>query len=147
MIKKIFLNGIIVFLISLPIIVFSVYFFRTFWGAEYILNVDQTNITAISEVLAEDNINVDNLNDVNKIEICGAGLNDYVNIKFYYNNSNKISSEHLYDNKKYYIKEYISENTFGYNEIFNISLCVSLLTIGVTIYTSRKKEIKYKHKY
>ena len=83
MIKKIFLNGIIVFLISLPIIVFLVYFFRTFWGAEYILNVDQTNITAISEVLAEDNINVDNLNDVNKIEICGAGLNDYVNIKFY----------------------------------------------------------------
>lgn len=141
MIKKIFLIFLIIVLISSPIIVLGVTLVNTFWGPIYKLEVNSSNIEAIEELLYKDNIEIENLNNVTRIELCGQGLWDYNSLDFYYSDS-KIKSVNLYHNQDYYIDEYLANNTFSYDEIFNISIYVSLLTIGVTIYTSRKKEIK-----
>lgn len=142
MIKKIFLNFLIIVLISSPILVLGVTLVNTFWGPIYKLEVNSSNIEAIEELLYKDNIEIENLNNVTRIELCGQGLWDYNSLDFYYSDS-KIKSVDLYHNQDYYIDEYLANNTFSYDVIFNISIYVSLLTIGVTIYTSRKKEIKF----
>lgn len=141
MIKKIFLIFLIIVLISSPIIVLGVTLVNTFWGPIYKLEVNSSNIKAIEELLYKDNIEIENLNNVTRIELCGQGLWDYNSLDFYYSGS-KIKSVNLYHNQDYYIDEYLANNTFSYDEIFNISIYVSLLTIGVTIYTSRKRKIK-----
>ena len=69
MIKKIFFNFIKVVLIILPIIVFCTDFINSFWGPIYKLNVNSSNITAIEETLQKDNIEIENLNNVIKIEV------------------------------------------------------------------------------
>lgn len=141
MTKKNIINIIRIILIFLPIIVFLVYLCKTFNGVEYKLDVNSDNILDVEESLQKDNINIENLNDVTKIELCGQGLLDYDSLNFYYSGG-KIKSVNLYITKQnYYIYEYLRSNTFGYNNIFNISVLVSLLTICVTIYTSRKKKI------
>ena len=74
MIKKIFLNFIKIILIISPIIIFCIDFCVTFWGVNYELNVDQTNITVIEENLQKDNIKIEKLNDVNKFDNNGCYL-------------------------------------------------------------------------
>ena len=143
--KKMVKNLIKIILIILPIIVFCIDFCATFWGVEYELNVNQTNIMLIEESLQKDNIKIDNLNNVIKIEIRGAGLNDYSVLMFYYND-NSIKSIDLYLNKQsYYIEQYLSKHhKFNYNYMFYISGGISLLTIGFSLYTYKKnkKQIK-----
>lgn len=142
MIKKNIINIIKIILIFLPVIVFGVDFCATFWGTMYELNVNQTNVATIKEVLQKDNIKIENINNVTKIKISGAGLNDYYILSFY-NNDTRIECTHLYLNKTYYIKQYLTKHhKFNYTDMVYISIFISALTIGVTIYTSRKKEIK-----
>lgn len=140
MIKKIFLNFIKIILIISPIIIFCIDFCVTFWGVNYELNVDQTNITVIEENLQKDNIKIEKLNDVNKIEISGAGLNDYSVLSFHYKD-NSIKSVNLYLNKKtYYTEQYLSKHhKFNYNDMFEFSIFISLTTIVVTYICGKKK--------
>lgn len=140
MIKKIFLIFIIILLISSPIIIFSIYFVNSFWGPMYELEVNSSNIESIEEVLYKDNIEIENLKNVTKIELCGQGFRDYDRLVFYCSDV-KAESVELFHNQNYHIYKYLVDNTFGYNEIFKISLWVSLLTIGATIYVSGKMEI------
>ena len=119
MIKKIFFNFIKVVLIILPIIVFCTDFIKSFWGPIYKLNVNSSNITAIEETLQKDNIEIENLNNVIKIELCGQGLWDYESLDFYYSDG-KSKSINLYTTEQhYYIEEYLYNNTFNYDYIFN----------------------------
>lgn len=138
--KKIFLYFLIIVLISSPILVLGVVLVNTFWGPMYKLEVNSSNIEVIEELLDKYNIEIENLNDVTRIELCGQGFWDYDSLDFYKSNG-KIKSVELYHNENYHIYKYLADNTFGYNEIFKISLLVSLLTIGVTIYVSGKMEI------
>lgn len=137
--KKLVINFIKIILISSPIIFLIVYFCITFTGPIHVLNVDQTNIAAISEALSKDNIKVDNLNDVNKIEVCGARLWDYDDLYFYYDNNKRHSTE-LYHNEHYYIEDYLEENCFDVDPIFFTSIFISLSTIFFSIYTNKKNE-------
>lgn len=145
MIKKIFLNFIKVVLIILPIIVFCTDFIKTFWGPIYKLNVNSSNITAIEETLQKDNIEIENLNNVIKIELCGQGLWDYESLDFYYSDG-KSKSVNLYTTEQhYYIEEYLYNNTFNYDYIFKISIFISLATIVFTIYVGIRKKIQLKN--
>ena len=135
-----------ILLICLPIIVFLYYFCVTFWGVEVELNVNTTNIVSIKEVLSKDNIKIDGINNISKITISGAGLNDFSYLTFYYNESNKEQSIHLYNNKYYNIRQYLYENTFNYNDVFNISIFISLLTICFSLYSNFKAKMKNKLK-
>ena len=141
--KKLVINFTKIILIFLPVIIFIVYAYITFWGPIYILNVDQTNITAILEALSKDNIVIDNLNDVNKIELRGAGLWEYKELNFLHDNNGK--TIYLYDtnlyNKHYYIRDYLEENCFDIDIIFYISILVSLSTILISLFTNKKKKI------
>lgn len=139
MIKKIFFNFIKMILIISPIIIFCIDFCVTFWGVDYELNVDQTNITVIEENLQKDNIKVENLNDVKKIEISGAGLNDYSDLSFHYKD-NSIKSVNLYNKQAYYIEQYLSKHhKFNYDDMFEISIFISLTTMVVTYICGKKK--------
>ncbi len=141
--KKLVINFIKIILIFLPVIVFIVYAYITFWGPIYILDVDQTNITAISDALSKDNIEIDNLNDVNKIEVRGAGLWDYKELNFLQDNNGKITylyDTNLYNNEHYYIMDYLEENCFDIDFIFYISIIVSLSTIFISLYTNKKRK-------
>lgn len=145
MIKKIFLNFIKVVLIILPIIVFCTDFIKSFWGPIYKLNVNSSNITAIEETLQKDNIDIENLNNVIKIELCGQGLWDYYSLNFYYSDG-KSKSVNLYNTEQhYYIEEYLYNNTFNYDYIFKISIFISLSTIVFTIYVGIRKKIQLKN--
>ena len=144
--KRVIIIFMRILLICLPIIVFLYYFCVTFWGVEVELNVNTTNIVSIKEVLSKDNIKIDDINNISKITISGAGLNDFSYLTFYYNDSNKEQSIHLYNNKYYNIKQYLYENTFNYNDIFNISIFISLLTICFSLYSKKKKKMKNKLK-
>ena len=140
MIKKIFFNFIKILLILLPIIVLSVSFIRTFWGPIYKIDVNADNITDIQETLNKDNIEIEYINDVKKIELCGQGLWDYESLNFYYNNG-KIKSVNLYITEQhYYIYEYLYNNTLNDDDIFKISIFISLSTIVVIIYVGRKNK-------
>ena len=75
MIRKIFSNFIKIVLIISPIIVLYINFINTFWGSIYKLDVNTGNITVIQELLHKDNIKIENLNNVVKIELC---VRDYV---------------------------------------------------------------------
>ena len=144
MIKKVFLNFIKVILITLPIIVFCTDFINTFWGPIYKININSSNITAIEETLQKDNIEIENIENVIKIELCGQGLWDYESLDFYYSDG-KVKSVYLYTTEQhYYIEEYLYKNTFNYDYIFIISIFISLSTICVTIYVSirKKKQLK-----
>ena len=125
--RKRFLNFIKIILIISPVIVWSIDFCATFWGVNYELNVNQTNVAVIEENLQKDNIKVENLKDVSKIEISGAGLNDYSVLSLHYND-NSIKSINLYLNKKsYYIEQYLSKHhKFNYNDMDGISVFISL---------------------
>lgn len=134
MIKKMLFNCVKILLIISPIIVLSVSFIRTFWGPIYKINVNSDNIAAIEETLNKDNIEIEYINDVTQIELCGQGLWDYESLNFYYNNG-KIKSVNLYITEQhYYIYEYLYNNTFNDDDIFKISIFISLATIGVTVY-------------
>ena len=89
---KRFLNFIKIILIISPIIVWSIDFCATFWGVNYELNVNQTNVAVIEENLQKDNIKIENLKDVSKIEISGAGLNDYSVLSLQYNDNSIFST-------------------------------------------------------
>ena len=149
MIKKIFLNLIKVVLIILPVIVLCTSFVKTFWGTIYKLDVNSSNIMTIEEILHKDNIEIDNINNLIRIELCGQGLWDYESLDFCYNDC-KIKSINLYTTEKnYYIYEYLYSNTFNYDDMFKISIFISLITIGVTICVkikrkNNKKEKRYK---
>lgn len=140
MIKKNIINIIRIILIFLPVIVFCVDFCATFRGTMYELNVNQTNIADIKEVLQKDNIKIENINNVTKIKISGAGLNDYYILSFY-NNDTLIKSMDLYLNNNYYIEQYLTKHhTFNYDDMVYISTFISALTIGITIYVGIKKK-------
>lgn len=140
MIRKIFSNFIKIVLIISPIIVLYINFINTFWGSIYKLDVNTGNITVIQELLHKDNIKIENLNNVVKIELCGQGLCSYDSLDFYYSDG-KIKSVKLYINKQhYYIYEYLYKNTFNYDDVFKFSIFISLLTIGVTIFVEIKKK-------
>ena len=136
---KRFLNFIKIILIISPIIIFGIDFCVTFWGVNYELNVDKTNIAVIEENLQKDNIKIEDLKDVRKIEISGAGLNDYSVLSLHYDD-NSIKSTNLYFNEKsYYIDQYLSKHhKFNYNDMVKISIFISLMIIVVTIYIERK---------
>ena len=145
MIKKIFFNFIKVVLIILPIIVFCTDFIKSFWGLIYKLNVNSSNITAIEETLQKDNIEIENLNNVIKIELCGQGLWDYESLDFYCSDG-KSKSVNLYTTEQhYYIEDYLYKNTFNYDYIFKISIFISLATIAFTIYVGIRKKIQLKN--
>ena len=140
MIKKVFLNFIKVILITLPIIVFCTDFIKTFCGPIYKININSSNITAIEETLQKDNIEIENIENIIKIELCGQGLWDYESLDFYYSDG-KSKSVNLYTTEQhYYIEEYLYKNTFNYDYIFIISIFISLSTICVTIYVSIRKK-------
>ena len=136
---KRFLNFIKIILIISPVIIFCIDFCATFWGVNYELNVDQTNIAVIEENLQKDNIKIEDLKDVRKIEISGAGLNDYSVLSLHYDD-NSINSTNLYLNEKsYYIEQYLSKHhKFNYNDMVKISTFISLTTLVITIYIERK---------
>ena len=142
---KRFFNFIKIILIISPIIIFCIDFCATFWGVNYELNVDQTNIAVIEENLQKDDIKIENLKDVRKIEISGAGLNDYSVLSLHYDD-NSIKSTNLYLNEKsYYIDQYLSKHhKFNYNDMAKISIFISLTTIVFTIYAGRKKLVDNK---
>lgn len=74
-------------------------------------------------------------------------VRDYESLDFYYNDG-KIKSINLYTSEKsYYIDEYLYSNTFNYDDMFKISIFISLTTIVVTICVKikRKKFIKNKN--
>ncbi len=138
--KKRFLSFIKIVLIILPIIVLIISFINTFWGPIYKLEVNSENITAIEEALHKDNIEIENLNNVIRIELCGQGLWDYESLDFYYSDG-KVKSVNLYTTKQNYcIDEYLYKNTFNDDYIFKISIFISLITIVVTICAERKKK-------
>lgn len=140
MIKKIFFNFVKILLIISPVIVLGVSFIRTFWGPIYKIDVTADNIAVIEEILNKDNIEIEYINNVTQIELCGQGLWDYKSLNFYYNNG-KIKSVNLYiDEQHYYIYEYLHNNTFNDDDIFKISIFISLSTIVVTVYIGRKKK-------
>ena len=95
MLKKIFLNFVKIILIILPIIVLCINFINTFWGTIYKLNINSDNINIIEELLYKDNIEIENLDNVIEIELCGQGLWDYDSLNFYYSDG-KIKSVNLY---------------------------------------------------
>lgn len=136
---KRFFNFIKIILIIFPIIIFCIDFCATFWGVNYELNVDQTNIAVIEENLQKDDIKIEDLKDVRKIEIRGAGLNAYSVLSLHYDDSS-IKSTNLYLNEKsYYIEQYLSKHhKFNYDDMVKISIFISLTTIVVTIYVGRK---------
>lgn len=141
--KNVVINFIKIILVFLPIIVFVIDFCMSFKGTIYILNIDQTNITAISEALIKDNIKVDDLNNANRIEVCGAGLNDFSYLYLYNVNNGEstcLLSEFLFQNEHYYIKDYLEENCFVRDIIYNISIFISLSIIFSYIYTNKKKK-------
>ena len=141
--KQLVINFVKIILILLPILVFSVYFCITFRGPIYILNVNQTNINAISEALSKDNIKVDNLNDVNKIEVRGRGLWNYDDLNFLHDNNGEITYLYdtiLYNNEHYYIRDYLEDNCFDIDLIFNISILISLSTIFISLYKNKKEK-------
>lgn len=141
--KQLVINFVKIILILLPIIIFVVYFCVTFRGPIYILNVNQTNINAISEALSKDNIKVDNLNDVNKIEVRGRGLWNHDDLNFLHDNNGEITYLYdtiLYHNEHYYIRDYLEENCFDIDLIFNISILISLSTIFISLYTNKKEK-------
>lgn len=136
---KSFFNFIKIILIISPIIIFCIDFCATFWGVNYELNVDQTNIAVIEENLQKDDIKIENLRDVRKIEISGAGVNDYSVLSLHYDD-NSIKSTDLYLNESYNIEKYLSKHhKFNYNDMVKISIFISLTTIVFTIYAGRKK--------
>ena len=136
---KRFFDFIKIILIISPIIIFCIDFCATFWGVNYELNVDQTNIAVIEENLQKDDIKIENLRDVRKIEISGAGLNDYSVLSLHYDD-NSIKSTDLYLNESYNIEKYLSKHhKFNYNDMVKISIFISLTTIVFTIYAGRKK--------
>ena len=140
MIKKIFLNLIKVVLIISPVIVLCISFVKTFWGSIYKLDVNSSNIMAIEEILHKDNIEIDNINNLIRIELFGQGLWDYESLNFYYNDG-KIKSINLYTSEKsYYIDEYLYSNTFNYDDMFKLSIFISLTTIIVTICVKIKRK-------
>ena len=113
MLKKIFLNFVKIILIILPIIVLCINFINTFWGTIYKLNINSDNINIIEELLYKDNIEIENLDNVIEIELCGQGLWDYDSLNFYYSDG-KIKSVNLYvADQHYYIYEYLYKNTFN----------------------------------
>ena len=143
--KKVIIIFMKIVLICSPIIALLYYFCVTFWGIEVELNVNQTNLVSIKEALLKDNIKIDDINNVNKIAISGAGLNDFSYLTFYYKESNQKQYIHLYNNKYYNTEKYLYEKTFNYNDIFNISIFISLLTIIFSLYTKLKSKIKHKN--
>ena len=141
---KSFFNFIKIILIISPIIIFCIDFCATFWGVNYELNVDQTNIAVIEENLQKDDIKIENLRDVRKIEISGAGLNDYSVLSLHYDD-NSIKSTDLYLNESYNIEKYLSKHhKFNYNDMVEISIFISFTTIVFTIYAGRKKLVDNK---
>ena len=141
---KRFFNFIKIILIISPIIIFCIDFCATFWGVNYELNVDQTNIAVIEENLQKDDIKIEDLKDVRKIEIRGAGLNDYSVLSLHYDD-NSIKSTNLYLNESYNIEKYLSKHhKFNYNDMVKISIFISLTTIVFTIYAGRKKLVDNK---
>ena len=139
MLKKIFLNFVKIILIILPIIVICINFINTFWGTIYKLNINSDNINIIEELLYKDNIEIENLDNVIEIELCGQGLWDYDSLNFYYSDG-KIKSVNLYvADQHYYIYEYLYKNTFNYDDMFKISIFISLSTIGITMCISIRK--------
>ena len=137
---KRFLNFIKIILIISPVITFCIDFCATFWGVNYELNVNQTNIAVIEENLQKDNIKIEDSKDIRKIEISGAGLNNYSVLSLHYDD-NSINSTNLYLNEKsYYIEQYLSKHhKFNYNDMVKISIFISLTTVVITIYIERKK--------
>ena len=133
------INIIKIIIIISPIIIFCIDFCATFWGVNYELNVNQTNIAVIEENLQRDNIEIENLKDISKIEISGAGLNDYSVLSIHYNDDS-IKSINLYLNEKTYsIEQYLNKHhKFNWNDMVEISTFISLATIVVTIYSRRK---------
>ena len=123
-----------------PIIIFGIDFCATFWGVNYELNVDQNNIAVIEENLQKDNIKIEKSKDIRKIEISGAGLNDYSVLSFHYKD-NSIKSVNLYLNKKtYYTEQYLSKHhKFNYDDMFEFSIFISLTTMVVTHICGKKK--------
>ena len=77
---------------------------------------------------------------MNKIEISGAGLNDYSVLSFHYKD-NSIKSVNLYLNKKtYYTEQYLSKHhKFNYDDMFEFSIFISLTTMVVTHICVKKK--------
>ena len=142
---KRFLNFIKIILIISPFIIFCIDFCATFWGVNYELNVDQTNIAVIEENLQKDNIKIEDFKELRKIEISGAGLNDYSVLSLHYDD-NSIKSANLYLNEKsYYIEQYLSKHhKFNYNDMVKISILISLTTVVITIYIERKKLVDNK---
>lgn len=142
---KRFFDFIKIILIISPIIIFGIDFYATFWGVNYELNVDQNNIAVIEENLQKDNIKIEKSKDIRKIEISGAGLNDYSVLSLHYDD-NSIKSTNLYLNEKsYYIYQYLSKHhKFNYNDMVEISIFISLTTIVFTIYAGRKKLVDNK---
>ncbi len=137
--RKTVINIIKIIIIISPIIIFCIDFCATFWGVNYELNVNQTNIAVIEENLQRDNIEIENLKDISKIEISGAGLNDYSVLSIHYNDDS-IKSINLYLNEKTYsIEQYLNKHhKFNWNDMVEISTFISLATIVVTIYSRRK---------
>lgn len=137
--RKTVINIIKIIIIISPIIIFCIDFCATFWGVNYELNVNQTNIAVIEENLQRDNIEIENLKDISKIEISGAGLNDYSVLSIHYNDDS-IKSINLYLNEKTYsIEQYLNKHhKFNWDDMVEISTFISLATIVVTIYSRRK---------
>ena len=96
-------------------------------------------------VFVKDDIKIEDLKDVRKIEIRGAGLNDYSVLSLHYDD-NSIKSTNLYLNEKsYYIDQYLSKHhKFNYNDMAKISIFISFTTIVFTIYAGRKKLVDNK---
>ena len=141
---KRFFDFIKIILIISPIIIFCIDFCATFWGVNYELNVDQNNIAVIEENLQKDNIKIEKSKDIRKIEISGAGLNDYSVLSLHYDD-NSIKSTNLYLNESYNIEKYLSKHhKFNYNDMVKISIFISLTTIVFTIYAGRKKLVDNK---
>ena len=87
-------------------------------------------------MLEKDNIKVENIDKVNKIELCGEGLWDYRSLKFIKKSNTEttyIYETYLYDNEEYHIVEYLKNNSLNIDWIFFGSIIVSCATIIISI--------------
>ena len=107
---------------------------------EYTYEIPLRFLLPILNNYNKDNIEIDNINNLIRIELCGQGLWDYESLNFYYNDG-KIKSINLYTSEKsYYIDEYLYSNTFNYDDMFKLSIFISLTTIIVTICVKIKRK-------
>ena len=129
---KKFISIIVTILIFiLPVIIFILHFLFPF---HYLLYVNNKNNSEIITLLESDNIYIENLNKINRIEVWDIRLSRYSNVKIFYNDGEifeyaiKNEGDHNYN-----IKDYIENKAFNIDKLLTILNYISFIPIIVVI--------------